>query len=208
MQHGEAAEVRRGPNGRTTTEFLFSANKNPPGWPAGGFMVAASGSPSTECDFTADAGHRKTFWRWPMVRFPAPAISVTTPQDSRDVRDRLANAMFADADAVETLLFRTHWPRCTAIHALRHESLISRRQKKARAAATARRFGSRRIAGGSSAARGRATSRRTLGLPRPVSRCGPRSEERGGDDQAGRVLVTAAGVTTGSGAADRSGGIV
>jgi hypothetical protein len=70
-----------------------------------------------------------------MVDFPRLRFG-DDAQDSRDVRDRLANAIFADADAVETLLFRT-LAALTAIHALRHESLIARRQKKARAAATA-----------------------------------------------------------------------
>ena len=70
-----------------------------------------------------------------MVDFPRLRVG-DDAADSRDVRDRLANAIFADADAVETLLFRT-LAALTAIHSLRHEALISRRQKKARAAATA-----------------------------------------------------------------------
>lgn len=70
-----------------------------------------------------------------MVDFPRLRVG-DDAQESRDVRDRLAHAIFADGDAVETLLFRT-LSALTAIHSLRHETLISRRQKKARLAATA-----------------------------------------------------------------------
>jgi hypothetical protein len=67
---------------------------------------------------------------FPRLRFDGDA------QDSRAVRDRLANVIFADSDAVETILFRT-LAALTAIYSLRHESIIPRRTKKARAAATA-----------------------------------------------------------------------
>jgi hypothetical protein len=56
--------------------------------------------------------------------------------DSRAIRDRLADKLFLDSEPVESLLFLS-LNVLAAIHALRHESVIPRRPKKARAAATA-----------------------------------------------------------------------
>jgi len=56
--------------------------------------------------------------------------------DARHLRDRLAERLFVDGDAVATLLALS-LNALASLHALRGESLISRRQKRARAAATA-----------------------------------------------------------------------
>ena len=56
--------------------------------------------------------------------------------DARQIRDRLAERLFIDGDAVATLLALS-LNALAAVHALRGESIIPRRTKRARAAATA-----------------------------------------------------------------------
>jgi len=56
--------------------------------------------------------------------------------DARQIRDRLAERLFIDGEAVASLLALS-LNLLAAMHALRGESIISRRTKRARMAATA-----------------------------------------------------------------------
>jgi hypothetical protein len=58
------------------------------------------------------------------------------PADSRQIRDRLAGKLVLDGEGVSQLLALS-LSALAALHGLRGESIIPRRQRRARAAATA-----------------------------------------------------------------------
>jgi hypothetical protein len=77
----------------------------------------------------------KRFGRWPVVsiaRFDFDGDAA----DARQIRDRLADKLFIDGEAAATLLALS-LNALAALHSLRGQSIISRRTKAARAAATA-----------------------------------------------------------------------
>lgn len=74
-------------------------------------------------------------WRWPVVsiaRFDFDGDAA----DARQIRDRLAERLFIDGEAGASLLALS-LNALAALHSLRGESIIGRRTKRARTAATA-----------------------------------------------------------------------
>jgi hypothetical protein len=87
-------------------------------------------------NFTAGDGHRKTFVGGGRMVSIARFDFDGDAGDSRQIRDRLAERLFLDGEAVAQLLALS-LAALASLHGLRGESLISRRQKRARGAAPA-----------------------------------------------------------------------